>query len=435
MPAQRWLARSSLLACAASAVLLVAFALNGGLRLMLVAASGVVVMAAAAYWFLARRGWVRWLAAALLALAPLAVFVVLVRQHLTWVVAVTVVALLVAGTTGREALRLDSPAYRMQEFPAPALRHAFVVMNPRSGGGKVERFGLAEKARALGAEVVLLTGEGSDDVRAMAEDAVSRGADLLGVAGGDGTQALVAGVAAAHDIAFMVVSAGTRNHFALDLGLDRENPARCLDALRDDAVELRVDLGTIAGRTFVNNASFGAYASVVQSPAYRGDKTRTTLGMLPDLLTSQTGPRLVARAGEVTVELPNAVLVSANPYGTGDLAGMGRRARLDGGVLGMVAVRVDDARQALALLRHTRDRGLTMLRAMEVVVTADTPQVPVGIDGESVMLSTPVRLSVQPRALRVRVPRDRPGVRPPKPTWSWVRLWQLALVHRRRRQP
>ena len=433
LPTQRWLARSALLTCVAAAVLLVALAFNGGLRLMLVAASGVAVMVASAYWFVARRGWVRWLATALIVLAPLAVFVVLVRQHLTWVVAVTVVALMVAVTLGREALRRDAPAYRMQESPAPALRHPFVVMNPRSGGGKVGRFGLAEKARALGAEVVLLEGERSEDVQAMAEDAVSRGADLLGVAGGDGTQALVAGVAAARDVAFMVVSAGTRNHFALDLGLDRDDPARCLDALRDDAVELRVDLGTIAGRTFVNNASFGAYASVVQSPAYRDDKTRTTLGILPELLSGHTGPRLVARAGDVTVEMPNAVLVSDNPYGMGDLAGMGRRARLDGGVLGIVAVRVDDARHAVALLRHTRARGLTVLQASEVVVTADTPQVPVGIDGESVMLSTPVHLRVQPKALRVRVPRDRPGVRPPKPTWSWVRLWQLARISRRRR--
>ena len=106
------------------------------------------------------------------------------------------------------------------------------------------------------------------------------GADLLGVAGGDGTQALVAAVAAEHDVPLLVISAGTRNHFALDLGLDREDPSRCLDALQD-GVELRVDLGFIAGRPFVNNASFGAYAVIVQSPAYRDDKARTTLDQLP----------------------------------------------------------------------------------------------------------------------------------------------------------
>ena len=108
------------------------------------------------------------------------------------------------------------------------------------------------------------------DVAALARQAVADGADLLGVAGGDGTQALVAGIAAEHGLPFLVISAGTRNHFGLDLGLDREDPATCLDALTDGE-ELRVDLGVIADRTFVNNASFGAYAEVVRSPAYRDD--------------------------------------------------------------------------------------------------------------------------------------------------------------------
>jgi diacylglycerol kinase family enzyme len=128
------------------------------------------------------------------------------------------------------------------------------------------------------------------DVAALTRTAVADGADLLGVAGGDGTQALVAAVAAEHGIPLLVISAGTRNHFALDLGLDREDPSRCLDALRD-GVELRVDLGVIGGRPFVNNASFGAYAAVVQSPAYRDDKAHTTAEMLPDLLVGHRGRR------------------------------------------------------------------------------------------------------------------------------------------------
>ena len=155
------------------------------------------------------------------------------------------------------------------------------------------------------------------DVAALAREAVERGADLLGVAGGDGTQALVAGVAAELDVPFVVISAGTRNHFALDLGLDRQDPSSCLAALTEDAVELRVDLGRIADRTFVNNASFGAYAAIVQSPAYRDDKAGTTLELLPDLLTGHSGPHLLARADGTTVDHPQAVLVSDNPYGMG----------------------------------------------------------------------------------------------------------------------
>ena len=300
-------------------------------------------------------------------------------------------------------------------------------MNPRSGGGKVTRFGLKAKAEALGATVALLEGPGPVDVAALARRAVAEGADLLGVAGGDGTQALVAGVAAAHDLPLLVISAGTRNHFALDLGLDRQDPSRCLEAL-GDGVELRVDLGFIAGRPFVNNASFGAYAAVVQSPAYRDDKTRTTLDQLPGLLAGQHGPRLVATADQVTVQGPQAVLVSNNPYGMGDIAGLGRRARLDRGTLGMFAVTVNSAAQAAGLLRGRNARGLTSLAAPQVVIDADTAQIPVGVDGEALQLDTPVRCVVQPAALRVRVPRHRPGVPDPKPIMDWNRLRQIALT-------
>ena len=220
----------------------------------------------------------------------------------------------------------------------------------------------------------------------------------------------------------LVISAGTRNHFALDLGLDRENPAACLDALTD-GVEQRIDLGVIGGRTFVNNASFGAYAEIVESPAYRNDKRGTTLAILPDLLSGHRGATLTAQAGAATIIGPQAVLVSNNAYEMGDIAGLGHRARLDGGTLGVVAVTVDSAVQAVELLGG---RGVTVLTAGEVVVDADVPQIPVGIDGETVMMAAPVHCAVRPRALRVRVPRDRPGIRPPRPALDWHTLRQLG---------
>ena len=224
-------------------------------------------------------------------------------------------------------------------------------MNPRSGGGKVTKFGLPEKAKKLGAEVALLEDPGIVDVAALARQAVANRADLLGVAGGDGTQALVAGIAAEHGLPFLVISAGTSNHFALDLGLDREDPATCLDALTDGE-ELRVDLGIIADRTFVNNASFGAYAEVAQSPAYRDDKRGTTLQMLPDLLGGHQGARLSAHSGDTRIDAPQALLVSNDPYEMTDIAGLGRRARLDTGTLGVVAIQVDSTRHTIELLRR-----------------------------------------------------------------------------------
>ena len=116
---------------------------------------------------------------------------------------------------------------------------------------------------------------------------------------------------------------------------------------------------------------------------------------------------------------PQAVLVSNNPYETGDIAGLGRRARLDQGVLGVVGVKIENAAQAAGLLRKAqRSRSVTVLTAREVVIDADQPQIPVGIDGESVLMPTPVRCTIHPLALRVRVPRARPGVPEPRRPWT-----------------
>ena len=422
----RWLARASFALVFAAVVLVLAVAgWRSSLALVVFAAIGACAVLAGGYWFLANRGLLRWLALVLVIAAPVIILVAFASHHLVWVAVAAVALLVAAAGTGRAALGAGGQEAAMPAVPAPRPRRPFVIMNPRSGGGKVGKFGLQEKAETLGAEVALLEGPGIVDVAALARQAVADGADLLGVAGGDGTQALVAGIAAEHDLPFLVISAGTRNHFALDLGLDREDPATCLDGLTDGE-ELRVDLGIIGDRTFVNNASFGAYAEVVQSPAYRDDKRGTTLQMLPDLLKGHHGAHLSAQAAGTRIEGPQALLVSNDPYGMGDVAGLGRRARLDAGTLGVVAVQVDSARQAAGLLRRGHGHGLTVLTAEQVTVDADTPEIPVGIDGETVMLPTPVRCTIQPRALRVVVPKERPGVPAPKPPLEWPRLRQLA---------
>lgn len=202
-------------------------------------------------------------------------------------------------------------------------------MNPKSGGGKVGRFGLVEKGEALGARVVLLDPEVVTDVAALARQAVADGADLLGVAGGDGTQARVAEVAAEYDLPFLVISAGTRNHFAMDLGLDREDPARCLDALTDGE-ELRVDLGVVGGHAFVNTASFGVYAEIVQRPEYRDAKADSALAALPDLLLGYAGTTLDAVTDEKRLEAQQALLVSNNPYTSSEPMGARRAASTAG---------------------------------------------------------------------------------------------------------
>jgi diacylglycerol kinase family enzyme len=425
---RRWLARLSLLLMGGAVAIVIVFADRRGVLLVIVGTLGACAQMAGAYWFLAHRGVPRWAGFAVVILAPAAVVVAYVWRGLLWVAVLVITTGVLAIVAGRAALG------RVTTVPAPGLhaerpRRAFVIINPRSGDGKGPRFRLQEKAEALGAQVVVLDGPAITDVVALARRAVAAGADLLGVAGGDGTQALVAGVAAEHDLPFLCISAGTRNHFAMDLGLDRADPSGCLDALTD-GVEYRIDLGQIAGRTFVNNASFGVYAEVVRSPAYREDKRRTTLAMLPDLLKSDEGNRLCARAGGMDIDGPQALLVSNNAYETADLAGLGRRPRLDGGTLGVIALTVYNTAEAISLVRRGRGTGLTLASADEVIVESGQPEIPVGIDGETVMLPTPVRCVIMPKVLRVVVPRSRPGTTGLRPAFRLAELARLAAFTR-----
>ena len=430
-PAQRWLARLSFVLGGLAVVFVGVFAELRSLAMLAVGLAAAAVSLVAAFFFLSRRGVWRWLSLAVFILTPIAVIVVFAFRNLLWVAVVAAAVWLLASMTARLALARDHTDWRMPEHPTePPARHPYLIMNPKSGGGKVAKFDLRRKGEELGAEVFLMDGPEPVDVAQVAREAVARGADLLGVAGGDGTQALVAGIAAEHGIPFVVISAGTRNHFALDLGLDRTDPSACLGAL-SDGVELRVDLGKINGQVFVNNASFGAYAEIVETPAYRGDKLNTTLNLLPDLLQGHRGARLSAQVDGTEIRAPQALLVANNPYGTGDIAGLSRRARLDRGLLGVTGVKVRNAGQAIDLLRGRRAAGLNVLTAKQIEITADEAQIPVGVDGEAISMPTPVVCTISSRALRVWVPRDRPGVTPPKPPINWARLRHLAGLRRR----
>lgn len=425
---ERLFARCALLAAVAAVVALFVPFGSGGLVIVFSGLVGLVLCAAGIWWFLAHRGPVRFLGALLAAGAPVGLLVLYIQGGL-WPT-----ALLSLGLWGVALLcakaALPRPHPHRPAAPAVRPRRPVLLMNPTSGGGKVERFGLVERAEELGARVLLLgppESGGHTDVEALARQAVADGADLLGVAGGDGTQALVAAVAAEHNLPFLVISAGTRNHFAMDLGLDRTDPARCLDALADGE-ELRVDLGEVAGRPFVNTVSFGVYADVVQRPEYRDAKAETALNAMPELLVGGEGTRLDAEADDTSLRGQQALLVSNNPYLSPDPLGGGRRPRLDRGELGVIAIRVEGAAQAADLVvRGTQSPGLNVLTAHRVEVTAEKASLPVAVDGEALTLPTPVVCTLRPRALRVLVPRDRPGTPPPAPPLNWGRIVVLAF--------
>ncbi|MFF3330623.1 diacylglycerol/lipid kinase family protein [Streptomyces sp. NPDC002888] len=425
--AARALARLALLCVVGAVAAVIAGVGSGGWLILLLGLVGLALAGAGIWWTLAHRGAVRLFGTLLALAAPVGVLVLYAVSGL-WVVAVAALAAWVAALAcARSALRrLRRPHGMHSRSPRPA-RRPVLIMNPRSGGGKVGRHGLVARAEALGARVVLLDLDAHPDPVALAERAVAEGADLLGVAGGDGTQALVAAVAAEHGLPFVVVAAGTRNHFAMDLGLDRDDPANSLDALTD-GVELRIDLGDVNGRCFVNTVSFGTYAEIVQNPDYRDAKAATILDQLPDLLVADGGTSLDVRTDGTRLHAPQALLVSNNAYGRVDPRGGGRRPRLDAGALGVVAVRVESATQAAELaLRGERASGITVLTSRRVVVEADEEFIPVAVDGEALTLPTPVVCTVRPGALRVRVPRHRPGATYVAPSVDWRRVVHLAL--------
>jgi diacylglycerol kinase family enzyme len=270
--------------------------------------------------------------------------------------------------------------------PADPPERPILFVNPKSGDGRAVRAALADRARERGIEVNVL---GADQrLAALVGEAVAGGADALGMAGGDGSLAVVAAASHAHDLPFVCIPAGTRNHFALDLGVDVNDPVGALDAFTD-GIERVIDMGRVNGRLFLNNVSLGIYGEAVRQPTYRDAKVRTLLKTTREVL----GPTAAAPELELVDDVrqprhPAFVLVSNNPYA------------LDSGLLGVVVL--DEP--------GTGEAPWRAWSATSLEVHAPGP-VHAGIDGEAVDLSPPLAFEVVPAALRVRIPAGHSGSR------------------------
>ncbi len=428
---RRLAAAGALAALLLAIALAVAGFLDDPLRLV-VSLLLILAMVMAGWTALVNRGAARAVAAGVSIVALVALVVLLVLGSPVRL-ALLVGLVLISTAAARVALGHDL-AHRHAGVQSVGPAHRGVlIMNRWSGGGKVDKFDLETEARRHGVTPIVL--QRGDDLRALAEQAVAEGADVIGMAGGDGSQALVADVARRHDVAFVCVPAGTRNHFALDLGLDRADVAAALEAY-GDAVERRVDLALLGDRVFVNNASLGVYATVVQSRSYRDAKLATTAQVLPDLLGPGAARLDLRYAGPDGKPAPLAdiVLVSNGAYRLESLNGFGTRERLDAGVLGIVAVTVDNARDLPVLLAaeasgHVdRFRGYRSWTTPELEIDSAQQLVDVGVDGEALRLPPPLRFRSLPGALRVRTPINAPGVAPAAVAPHGVGLASVALL-------
>ena len=434
---------AALVALSSAAVViatLVVLVLENLFALLLVLA--LLVVGGTGVWIgLTHRGTARALGLAFSALALAGEAVALAAfglvRELVVIVAATASFAFAGGFALRRVRRLDpGPAGRRRT--RPVVGRKVLIMNPKSGGGKVERFGLIAEARRRGIEPVLLAPD--DDLRTVAREA-ARTADVIGMAGGDGSQALVAQVAMEQSVAFVCVPAGTRNHLALDLGLDRDDVVSGLDAFNDGEERL-IDLAFVNEQVFVNNVSLGIYAEIVQSEAYRDAKLETMETLLPELL----GPRSKAfdlryRDGDgMQHDSAQLILVSNNAYVLDRLAGMGSRLRLDTGLLGVVAAEISGPAQAAAFvtleaLGHLRRfAGWREWSAEEFEVDSSSP-IAAGIDGEATVLDPPLHFRIACRALTVRIPPSALGLspaaaRPALERDSIRELWRITSSRR-----
>jgi diacylglycerol kinase family enzyme len=432
-PSDRLRAAISLV-CLPAALAIVAIGALNNVAGVLWALAGAALVIAGGWYAVSRRGAAR-TAGVVAALAGLCLLVVaLAVADLTWwrVLAAVVLGAVAAGTA-RSVLERAAPDSAGLGTPVPPAAHGTLIMNPVSGGGKATRFHLADECANRGIEAIVLNK--GDDLVQLAEDAVARGTDVIGMAGGDGSQALVADVARRHGLPLVVIPAGTRNHFALDLGLDRDDVVGALDAF-GEAVERTIDLATVNGRVFVNNASLGIYARIVQSPEYRDAKLRTAAAMLPDLIGPSAEPFGLRYLGPDGEERDDAqmILVSNNPYQLDDLDGRGTRERIDLGVVGVLAMRIGGAAEAEQLVglnaigQIRRFRGWGEWTARRFQIDSDAP-IEIGIDGESLTMDPPLVFESMPAALRVRLPGHASGRSPAARRISSStpgRLWRIA---------
>ena len=284
-----------------------------------------------------------------------------------------------------------------------------LLCNPWSGGGKVEKFGLVELAEELGVEVVML--DHGLDLETLARDAVARGADCLGMAGGDGSQALVASIAVEHDLPFVCVSAGTRNHFALDLGIDRDDPRISLAP--------SVTPSSVASTT--RRSAIGCSSTTCRSAStprsssrtgYRDAKVDTTKAALPEMLGRAKEPFDLQFTEPDGTEVDGAYLiqVSNNPYVLGATLDASQRRRLDTGRLGVVAITAATGAEAAsvvamsALGQRRRSRHWHEFTTERFEVRSRSGKAYAGVDGEALELDTPLEFRIHPRGLRLLVP-------------------------------
>jgi YegS/Rv2252/BmrU family lipid kinase len=288
-----------------------------------------------------------------------------------------------------------------------------VLLNAAAKNGRGSRARVAAllSERAIACEIV----EESDPRRltTLALRARQKGHQTVVAGGGDGTLNAVASALVGTDIAFGILPLGTRNHFARDVGIPLD-VASAIDVIVSGNSR-RIDVGSVNGRTFLNNSALGLYPYLAELR----DKQRRILGTNKRIAMRRAMISTYKRLPSLRVRIdsPNgriaaitrSVFVGNNEY-TITGAGIGKRSTLDGGALCIyVTPRVSRGRLALtgfkALLgRPPNDEEMRQLKAREVFIHTNRHHPRVALDGEVCRLRAPLHYRILPASLRVLCP-------------------------------
>jgi len=313
-------------------------------------------------------------------------------------------------------------------------KNPYLIINPVAGNGRATKAHIKELAEKQGITVIVTKKGG--EISDYALQAVKAGADVLGISGGDGSIGAVAKVALKYKLPMVVLPGGTRCHFARDLGLD---PKEIRDSLAGfTGVERQIDAGEINGRIFLNNASFGLYADIVDHPEYRDNKMKVSRKVLQQIVSGKKELYdLRFKHGDTSIKKAVQVLVGVNQYDTVNLLDLGHRQRLDQGVLQVNAITelnnqlVKELLTAMSIKQLSKNKqmpGLYQWVDKTFAVRSSKKEIVVGVDGEREVYKTPVTVKIMPGALRIYLPAEGERARRKNPLSISVvqKVWKTA---------
>lgn len=294
----------------------------------------------------------------------------------------------------------------------PSFKNPYLIINPKSGNGRAIKANIDKLANKQNIKVII-TKKGKD-ISSYANEAVKAGADVIGISGGDGSIGAVAKVAIDHNLPIVVLPGGTRCHFAKDLGLEPKLITQSLDGFYGQ--ERLVDVGDINGRIFLNNASFGIYADIINHSDYRENKIKVSREVLQSIIAGDKDLYdLKIKHKEININEAVQILVGVNKYETFNLFNLGHRQELDSGELQITAITKLNRKIMKKLLSvfsnnhqilNQKSSGIYQWSDNEVIINSKVDKINVGVDGESETYKTPVKINVRSKALRIFVPND-----------------------------